>query len=67
MLHPDSQGGLMRTFGIWVFGILASAIIGGLIGSRMDDRATGDLETILGILAGVFTFACVRLWLGQRD
>jgi uncharacterized protein YcfJ len=57
----------MRTFGIWVFGILASAIIGGLIGSRLDDRSTGDLETILGILAGVFTFACIRLWLGQQD
>jgi hypothetical protein len=57
----------MRTFGIWVFGILASAIIGGLIGSRLDDRAAGGLETILGILAGVFTFACIRLWLGQQD
>jgi uncharacterized protein YcfJ len=67
MLHPDFQRGLMRTFGIWVFGILAGAIIGGLIGSRIDDRATGDLETILGMLAGVFTFACIRLWHGQQD
>jgi hypothetical protein len=58
----------MRTFGIWVFGILASAIIGGVTGSRLDDLATtGDLITILGILAGVFTFACIRLWLGQQD
>jgi hypothetical protein len=67
MLHPDFQRGLMRTFGIWVFGILASAIIGGVIGSRLDDLATGDLMIILCGLAGIFTFACIRLWLGQQD
>jgi hypothetical protein len=54
----------MRTFGIWVFGILASAIIGGVIGSRLDDNP-GDLIVIFGILAGVFTFVCIRLGLAS--
>ena len=60
----------MRTFGIWLFGILASAIIGGVIGgvagSRLDDIGTGELMIILGMLAGVFSFACIRLWLTSR-
>jgi hypothetical protein len=55
----------MRTFGIWAFGILASAIVGGIVGSRFDEYYSGGLNMILGVLAGVFTFACIRLWLGQ--
>jgi hypothetical protein len=54
----------MRTLGIWFFGILASAIIGGLIGARLDtgyDNSGG----FSGFFAGAFAFACIRLWLGQ--
>jgi hypothetical protein len=55
----------MRTFGIWVLGLLASAIAGGLVGDRLYTGGGGD-GGAYGILAGAFAFACARLWLGQR-
>jgi hypothetical protein len=59
----------MRTFGIWVFGLLASAIGGGLLASLLDTNPynSGPGNAPLGVLAGMFTFACVRLWLGQSS
>jgi hypothetical protein len=56
----------MRTLGIWVFGLLASAIAGGLIGSKFDDGYSSS-SGFWGFLAGVLAFACVRLWLGQSS
>ncbi|MGY3034755.1 hypothetical protein ACVIIV_003925 [Bradyrhizobium sp. USDA 4354] len=58
------KGAAMRTFGIWVFGLLASAIFGGLIGDRLY-TGIGTDGGFFGILAGAFAFACMRLWLGQ--
>ena len=55
----------MRTVGIWVFGLLASAIIGGVIGGVLDGPYSYD-RGFLGVFAGMFTFACARLWLGQQ-
>jgi hypothetical protein len=51
----------MRTFGIWVFGLLASAMIGGMVahyfmGTEMD---------VFGGLTGMAVFACARLWLAS--
>jgi hypothetical protein len=57
----------MRIFGIWLFGILACANIGGAVGSRFDDIGTGGLMMIFGVLGGVFTFACARLWIGSAQ
>jgi hypothetical protein len=54
----------MRTFGIWLFGLLASAIIGGLVGSAFNGPYGGD-NGVWGALAIMLAFACVRLWLGQ--
>lgn len=55
-----------RTLAIWIFGILAGAIIGGLIASRLEPSYGDDgSTTMLGIFAGVFTFACLRLWLAS--
>ena len=54
----------MRTFGIWIVGLLVSAIFGGLIDDRLYTGVSNDLG-FFGILAGAFAFACVRLWLGQ--
>ena len=48
-----------RKIGIWVFGLLASAIIGALIGQKLDYADGGAW----GFLGGIFTFACIRLWL----
>jgi hypothetical protein len=51
----------MRTVGIWLFGLIASAMIGGMVahyfyGTDMD---------IFGGLTGMAVFACARLWLAS--
>lgn len=48
----------MRTTAIWIFGLVASAIIGGLAAARL----TLDDYAVLGVLAGMACFACARLW-----
>jgi hypothetical protein len=35
MLYAKAE--VMRNVGIWVFGILATAIVGGIVGSRYDE------------------------------
>jgi hypothetical protein len=42
---------------IWIFGLLASMIFGGMIGAWLLRNG------FLGMLAGTFTFVCFRLWL----
>ncbi len=49
----------MRTFGIWTFGLLASAIAGGLIGAKLDTGYSND-GGVFGMLAGMFAFACAK-------
>lgn len=53
----------MRTFGIWFFGLVAAAIIGGLAGNFIAPYSSGGF---LGMLAGLCTFACGRLWVARR-
>ena len=53
----------MRTTFIWIFGLLAGAIIGGIVGSRLTN---GSDYLLGGLLAGMLVFACMRLWLGER-
>lgn len=48
----------MRTFFIWLFGLLAGAIFGGILGSHL----SGDGGVLLGFLGGMLAFACFRLW-----
>jgi hypothetical protein len=55
----------MRTAGIWICGLAASAIVGGIVGSRFDETSSlygGTIYWLWGTLAGLLTFACVRLW-----
>jgi hypothetical protein len=59
-----SKGGAMRTFGIWVFGLLASVIVGAIIGLKLE-IGYGNDGAFWGALAGMLAFACARLWLGQ--
>ena len=47
-----------RRIAIWVFGLLASGIFGGLIGQQLDYSDGG----FLGFLGGAFAFTCFRLW-----
>ena len=57
-----SRGELMiRTLAIWIFGLLASAIIGGFIGSILDTSRYGGVGLPFGVIAGVCVFACLRL------
>jgi heme/copper-type cytochrome/quinol oxidase subunit 3 len=53
---------MARTIAIWIFGLLASAIIGGLVGSRLEPMYSYDWG-VWGALAGMLAFACLRLWL----
>ena len=60
---------MVRTVAIWVFGLLAAAIIGGVAGSAYDftpNPYNDRLGQLLGAVAGMCVFACVNLWLGAR-
>ena len=46
----------MRMFVVWILGLLASMIIGGMIGAWLLRNG------FLGMLAGAFTFIGLRLW-----
>lgn len=51
----------MRTLGIWTTGLIACALIGGVLGSLL--MATPDsFYPIIGFVAGAMAFACLRLW-----
>jgi hypothetical protein len=56
----------IRVIGIWIFGLLASAIIGGFIVSLLASPDRNEAVLVgffLGAPAGMFSFACIRLWL----
>lgn len=53
---------IARTTGIWIFGLLASGAIG-ILASLAIRRYGYDG---VGVLAGTCTFACIRLWIGER-
>jgi len=55
-----------RTVAIWIFGLLASAIIGGFAGilaGHLGGMSPYASTELWGGLAGMFAFACLRLWL----
>jgi hypothetical protein len=57
---------MARAIAIWIFGLLASFIVGGLISLHFGDPRDAGLTALYiwgGALAGLFTFACLRLWL----
>lgn len=49
---------MLRTIAIWVFGLLASAIVGTVIGAVLMEQGAG-----LGLIAGLAIFASGRLLL----
>lgn len=58
---------MVRRIAIWVFGLLAAATAGAVIGGAFDRSAFGSGDTAFaGLVAGVSAFACVRLWCGER-
>jgi hypothetical protein len=58
-----SGGKYVRTFFIWLTGILASAIVGGGVGDYLQPYGSGGFW---GILFGAFAFTCARLWLAEK-
>jgi hypothetical protein len=57
----------MRTVGIWISGLLASAIAGAIIGETLADVAEPEAPfAISGIVVGALAFTCLRLWLAGR-
>jgi hypothetical protein len=47
----------MRSFAVWIFGLLASMIVGGVVGICL-----ADIGLVWGILAGGYAFTSLRLW-----
>jgi hypothetical protein len=56
---------MIRTIAIWICGIFASGLIGNLIASRIEPTYADTHWGLTGGLAGIFTFACLRLWFGE--
>jgi hypothetical protein len=54
----------MLTVAIWIFGVLASMIVGGEIGLWLFNT---DIGLIWGILVGGYAFAFLRFWLTNPD
>jgi outer membrane lipoprotein SlyB len=51
----------------WISGLLASAILGGFIGSTFDTVYGDGHGTIAGALAGLLAFTRARLWLAGES
>lgn len=50
----------MRTFFIWVFGLLGAGFLGSTLGYMMDHNGP---SSAFGFFGGLTVFACLRLWL----
>ena len=46
--------------GVW---IARERHVGGLVGARLETTYSND-GGVWGVLAGMFAFTCIRLWLG---
>jgi len=60
---------IVRTFAIWVFGLLAAMIIGGFLGSIYDNTYNQSLPSLapfFGAVGVMCIFACLRLWLSPK-
>jgi hypothetical protein len=58
----------VRTFGIWVSGLLASAFVGGFIGSVFESPYDYTHDRMFsGGIAGLLVFTCARLWLAGKS
>jgi hypothetical protein len=62
---------MIRTIAIWIFGLLAAAIIGGFLGSAYDAHfypyGGGGIARIYGVIGGMCAFTCLRLWLAPKS
>jgi hypothetical protein len=59
----------VRTFAIWLFGLLAAMIIGGVLGSIYDNTYNQSLSSaapVVGAIGMMCIFACLRLWIASK-
>ena len=56
----NAQARSMRTIAIWIFGLLASMIVGSMIGLWLLHGSLGSAAW--GVAAGALAFACFRPW-----
>ena len=55
---------MASTVALWIFGLLASAIFGAMIGNYL---ASGyEFGGFWGLFGGMFAFSCARLWWSSR-
>lgn len=54
----------MRTFFIWLFGVVGSGFVGVILGSLADHHPY-DSNEIPGFFGGIAVFMCLRLWLAR--
>ena len=55
-----------RTIGTWLSGLLASAVLGGWVGAFIGQALHASIHELFGLVGGMCTFTCIRLWLGQE-
>jgi hypothetical protein len=56
----NAQAPAMRTIAIWIFGLLASMIVGSMLGVWLLHGSLGSAAW--GVAAGALAFACFRPW-----
>jgi hypothetical protein len=56
---------MARTIAIWIFGLLASAVIGAWINALVNEYTHSYTPDGFGVIGGMCAFACVRLWLAS--
>ena len=54
----------LRIVALWIFGLLASGIVGGMVESQLAGSGDDAPYVEFGLIAGMSAFACARLWLG---
>lgn len=59
------EGAMGRLIALWIFGIAASAIFGGLIGDYLDGDNLYGKGGFWGFVGGACAFVCARLWLAK--
>jgi hypothetical protein len=59
----DARLAQWRTIGIWAFGMVGSAMIGGFV---VQNAGPFSHDPSPGLIAGPCIFGCARLWLTER-
>ena len=64
--HLVMERKFIRTVGTWVFGLVASAVIGFAIGAYFQRPNSPSGGALWGMFAALGIFTCARLWLAGK-